>query len=327
MALHRMCTSKILKVSVLTVLATSVFSGCMSTTAVGYGAERKQLLVTSQDRAIKKADKHNKKSIQASERPYHDVYEQRLVRIINRLSPYADLYTAEGRVVEWDLILLGGKNSQKSQAGALANGTITMTRKMVKNSTFKSDEALAYVLAHEMAHVVRQHHRETETWGFVVKPMLFSTALLTSGATSLIAAAAHDTKRFSKVMEKEADLLGLEIMAQAGFNPEKAMNIFNDMQSTLKTEFPISSRLPSILKAHPSMEKRTEYSSDYLTHVMPLYEQSLGTERLVARNPIRPNLDSTKTVYLYNPAVESILNVSLAEADISENEIAALNLP
>lgn len=75
-------------------------------------------------------------------------------------------------------------------------------------------------------------------------------------------------------------------MAQAGFNPQNATDIFKDFEPTLKAKPPFMSRPPTPLQAHPSIETRKKYSKKNADKVMPLYESSKKNVLLVAKNPI-----------------------------------------
>lgn len=271
-------------------LSSAVLTGCMSTTSTGYGAERKQFLVTTQNYAVKKAQKSTNEVNTARERSYHLPAESRAVEITNRLIPYANLYLKEDSKVKWDIFAY---SAEKTNAGALADGTIAITYSMIRHPAMKNDDALAYLIAHEMAHVIRQHHRERQAWSYVVQPALLATAVVTAGTTAIVAAVAHDSQPFRRVLEKEADLLGLEIIAKAGYDPVKATKIFEDFEPTFKEEHPVVSRIPSFLSSHPSNKKRTKYTVKHIEKVMPLYDHAKTQAPLVASDPITPSSEKT----------------------------------
>lgn len=275
-------------------------SGCVSSTSLGHGSERKQLMITSQEFNLKRAEKTSAKIKEVREKVLLDQYEQRVVKIMNRLIPYADPYLANGRNIKWDVYLYGNK---KSNVGILANGTVQMSYKFLQNPKLNND-ALAYILAHEISHVLREHHREQDAFRYIIKPALLGTAFATSGATSLIAGIAHDGQsRYSRKLEKEADLLGLEIMAKAGYNPQVAAEVFKNFEPIFKKEHPVLSRAPSIIASHASLEKRTEYTLAQLPQVMPLYEAAKDSAVPYSANLIQPKA-------LLTPPKPKLTNVS-----------------
>jgi predicted Zn-dependent protease len=297
-------------------------SGCATTTNMGYGSDRKQVFISSGEFAIKRANKHTSKTLEASELPYHDPAQARVVSIINALSPYADQYLADGKKVKWDLLIHKKKNAP---AGILANGTIVMNRDFIYDKALEKDEALAYIVAHEMAHVVRQHHREREAWSYIAKPALLATAYLATGPIAMTAGLGFDLPIFNKKLEKEADLLGLEIMSKAGFDPRNAVNVYDDYHTTFKANHPIASRLPSIIMPHPSFKARTDYSSKHLDKAIPIYEASKNQPRLENLNPIKPNINPDQVIVV-NPVViekvkENPNNDSLSDQDSSVSSI------
>lgn len=278
-------------------LPTLLLSGCASPTTMGYGADRQQLALVSKQHPINRANKKTRNNTSLSKRLYHSPNEKRVAGIFNRLTPYADEYLDKEISIDWDVIMFPSK---KSIAGALANGTMVMNLDFPDHPAM-NDDALAYIIAHEIAHVIRQHHREKATWNYVVRPALIGAAVLSSGPLAMTAAAAHDFNSiaYSKRLEKEADLLGLELLAKAGFNPEIAVNVFRDFEPTLKKERPIVTRLPFFMTTHPSMKKRTRYSKAQLEQVMPLYEASKNITPLQAADPVRPLRKSQNALIIH----------------------------
>lgn len=262
-----------LKLFLTMFVITTVLTGCMSSTQVGYGAERKQLMLVSQHFSVKRADKDFERLSGSTQKKYYMTQEKRLAEIMNKMIPYSDDYISENRDIHWGVHVY---ISEKTNASALANGVILVSNKMIYNKKF-NDDALAYILAHEMAHVVRDHHRERQSWKYAVSPALIATALVTSGASAVTAGVLHDGSGgiSQRRLEKEADLLGLELMAKAGFNPEQAIDVFDAFYPVYLEEYPTLSKLPEFVQAHPNLQKRNDYTRDYLSHVMPMYKKAV----------------------------------------------------
>ena len=76
--------------------------------------------------------------------------------------------------------------------------------------------------------------------------------------------------KFSRDDEKEADLVGLDIAARAGFDPRAALSLWRKMQEANK------GAPPQWLSTHPSGNARMEEISMVLPRVLPLYAKAIG---------------------------------------------------
>lgn len=295
-----------MKILFAALVAAGVLTGCASSTQLGYGSERKQLMLLSQKMVERQADRAFTKSSGITKKQYLSDHEIHCAKIMNRMIPYADHFIAEDRMIQWGIHLY---HSNKTNAGALANGMILMSHKMASHHML-TDDALAYILAHEMAHVLREHHREYKSWKYVISPALLGTTVLTAGTSAFLTGALHDGYGGSsqRLQEKEADLLGLELMAKAGYHPEQAIQVFAKFYPTFLKEYPVLSKLPSFMQRHPSLKKRLAYTEENLDEVMALYQQS-SSEQKASKNliSIRPD---PRTMVLINGQL--IPNVNIA---------------
>ena len=137
-----------------------------------------------------------------------------------------------------------------------------------------SDENIAFLIAHEMAHVIRHHPQELYSWKYFLSPALIVSSFLTSGAVSIATSAGQDVYNFGfkHSAEKEADLLGLEIYAKAGFDPKYAEDLLIKSAPLFKQDHPIASKIPSLVRSKPSFKARREAIRNYLAKVQPMYE-------------------------------------------------------
>lgn len=238
---------------IATSLTTALLIGCVSSTEYGPGAKRAQLMIVSQELMVNKAN-HTIEDDFKREKGVYWSSEERLVNILNSLIPYADQFNTKSEPIEWNV---NHWYAKQFNAGALANGTILITDRMVSNKLI-TDADLAYVMAHEMAHVIRQHHREMATWKYVVQPTVLATGLATAGLTSTVSLSGRDlySVGFNKALEKEADELGMVIYASAGYDPENALVLFEKVEPIIKKEKPLASRIPSLISTHPSFSTR-----------------------------------------------------------------------
>jgi predicted Zn-dependent protease len=129
--------------------------------------------------------------------------------------------------------------------------TVAITRGMMR--FLKSDDELAVVLAHEMAHAYRGHMdylRARYALGLLlaIPAMIFGGEVAGQAALLLVDAA---TKRFDRDQEREADLFGLTWMHRAGFDPSVAKDLFRRMA----IEMPESTE-QGFLSSHPTSAER-----------------------------------------------------------------------
>lgn len=135
-----------------------------------------------------------------------------------------------------------------------------------------SDDELAMVLAHEIAHGIRDHAREqlSTKAGFEIAGTLGAAALGAGAMGKTVISKTLDTgvgRIFSRRDETEADLIGLELAARAGFDPRASLTLWEKMAAETK-----GSRMPAFLSTHPSDVARAERLNETVPKVMPLYQ-------------------------------------------------------
>ena len=253
------------------ILIMSILAGCTSTTKLGtQSGERKQFMLVTQEYMQYQDDMSAAKMFGGSiKKENYRANEERLVKIMNSLIPYAKYYISEDRAINWSISLVA---SNKLNAGALDNGTVLVTNELYNIGL--SDEDLAVIISHEMAHSLRQHNREIKSWKHIVQPALLATAFVTAGATAYAAGITHDVSgsQYSQFIEEEADLIGLDLMARAGYNPANAITTFNKIEPIFKQKHPFLSRMPSFLSSHPSFNARIEAIQQHIDELNKVYE-------------------------------------------------------
>jgi predicted Zn-dependent protease len=136
-----------------------------------------------------------------------------------------------------------------------------------------NDDELAAVIGHEIAHALREHARERAS------EQLTSGLLIQGGAAVLgVGRAGADliemvytvTKGLpnSRLHESEADRIGVELAARAGFDPRAAISLWRKMAAN------DAGGGPQWLSTHPSANSRIRELEVYANRVMPLYEQA-----------------------------------------------------
>lgn len=133
------------------------------------------------------------------------------------------------------------------------------------------------IMGHEIAHALREHAREQAAKNTLtglaanVLGMVFAGSSYSDLANIAISAGEGLAVRaFSRDDEGEADLIGMELAARAGFNPRAGITLWEKMGKASK------GAPPEWFSTHPSNDTRTDEMRRHLPAVMPLYEEALS---------------------------------------------------
>ena len=131
----------------------------------------------------------------------------------------------------------------------------------------QTEDELATVLSHEIAHLSQRHFSrgvefQQKNQPLTLAAMIASFVLLaTAGAdagmaamSATQAAAQSSALRYSRTNEQEADRVGMQTLAEAGFDPHAAPAMFERMMQA--SRYSSSERVPEYLRSHPLTENR-----------------------------------------------------------------------
>ncbi|MBI2768303.1 MAG: M48 family metallopeptidase [Burkholderiales bacterium] len=197
----------------------------------------------------------------------------RLRAISQRLIPQAPPWNERARSWKWEVNLIG---SNQVNAFCMQGGKIAFYSGIFDQLKLTDDEA-AMVLGHEMAHALREHARAR-----MAKSMATQGAARVGGAvvasifgidprfTDLVARGGANllTLTFSRSDESEADLVGMEMAARAGYDPRAAVTLWKKMGQINK------GAPPQWLSTHPSGTTRIADIEKNLPRVLPLYDKA-----------------------------------------------------
>ena len=143
----------------------------------------------------------------------------------------------------------------------------------------KNQHQLATVIGHEVGHVIARHSAERVSDQFATQIAAQGAGALlgavTSPATQGVAMAALGVGaqgvvlKFSRTHESEADLIGLDRMAAAGFDPRESVPLWQNMDAASK-----GNRPPEFLSTHPNPATRIKDLQQRIPQSMPIYEQA-----------------------------------------------------
>lgn len=259
-------------VSVL--VACCLLVACANTSRPGVvGVQRSQFMMISAaqiDRmsAIsfeQQAKAAQKKKILITSGPEYE----RLKTIANRLIPQTAVFRDDTRGWNWGLQLI---DSPIVNATCAPGGRITFYTGIINKLNLTDDE-IAAIMGHEIAHAVREHGREQVSQA-LAQNIISNVALAAAGAGSAQSIdAANQIMQYVLVLpnsrqnEREADAIGLELSARGGYDPRAAITLWQKMNKESQGKNP-----PEFLSTHPSNENRIKELSALIPKVMPLYE-------------------------------------------------------
>ena len=249
-------------------------AGCASTTERGtVGADRKQLLLISSEQLEQlSAQSYAKLRAEASRKGTLNtdpVLTQRVRAIATRIKPHTAIFRRDAPGWKWEVNVI---NSKELNAFCMPGGKIAFYSGLV-NQLNLNDNEIAVVMGHEISHALREHSREQVSQAIAAQTTIgIGAALLGLGAASTdLANTAYEAliaTRFSRVDESEADRIGLELTARAGYDPRAGITLWQKMMKASSS----GGRPPEFLSTHPAETNRIQQIESLLPTVMPLYE-------------------------------------------------------
>ena len=258
--------------SALCILSLVLMTGCETTTSGGVvGSDRKQLLLVSsqqlnqlsaQSYAKLKADATAKGSLNQDRAAL-----QRVGAISSRLEAQTRFFRQDAPGWNWEANVI---SNDQINAFVMPGGKI-MVYTGLMNRLHLSDDELAVVLGHEIAHALREHSREQVSQAMAAQTAIgLGSALLGLGqGAAQLGNAGYDAliaTRFSRTDEDEADRIGLELTARAGYDPHAGVTLWQKMLAAKS-----GSSSPSFLSSHPTDASRIQTVQSLLPAVTPLY--------------------------------------------------------
>ncbi|MGI2028390.1 M48 family metallopeptidase [Endozoicomonas acroporae] len=196
---------------------------------------------------------------------------KRLRRIADRLVSHVGVFRQDARSWQWEVNLMTDK---QLNAYCMPGGKIMFYTGIIDTLKLTDDE-IAAIMGHEMAHALREHGRESMSQAYAVQLgqdtlgilLGVSPELMSVGSTVVNYAL---TLPNSRTNEAEADLIGLELMARAGYNPEASVSLWKKMSAQS------GGSVPEFMSTHPSHDTRINGLNANIRKVDPLYRQAIS---------------------------------------------------
>jgi predicted Zn-dependent protease len=192
----------------------------------------------------------------------------RLRAIAKRIIPYSLEWNKRAAQWKWQVVVL---QSKELNAFCMPGGKIAFYTGILDTLKMTDDE-VAMVMGHEVAHALREHARErmgkssaTKIGAGLVSSLLglgqVGDSLLNMGGQLL-------TLKFSREDESEADLVGMELGARAGYDPHAGITLWEKMSAANK------GAPPQWLSTHPASTTRIKDMQASMGKVQPLYDRA-----------------------------------------------------
>ncbi len=192
---------------------------------------------------------------------------ERVRRIAQRLTQQTGVFRQDAPGWKWEVNVI---SSKEVNAWCMPGGKIAVYTGLIENLK-TSDDELAAVMGHEIAHALREHGRErvsqAQAQGMVIG-ILGAAAGVSRGGMDLTQLVVDLTinKPNSREHETEADRIGVEVAARAGYDPRGAISLWEKMGKLG------GGQPPEFLSTHPSHATRINDLKVFSEKVLPLYE-------------------------------------------------------
>lgn len=271
---------KMKKIALATTASAALWlSGCASTTQTGAtGVDRKQLLLVSGAEIQRLSDQQHAVTLkQARAKRVLDTNKRqvrRLQRIADRIIAQVGVFRPEAKNWKWEVHTI---KSDQLNAYVSPSGKIMFYTGIIDKLKL-TDNEIAAIMGHEVSHALREHARERISRQVASQMgigILAQAAGLSAGQVNM--AKMVNQLGFglphNRSQESEADILGLELAARAGYDPRAAITLWQKMKKASK------GAPPAFLSTHPSSSQRITHLRSLMPQVMPLYEQNKRKRR------------------------------------------------
>ncbi|AYH44960.1 M48 family metallopeptidase [Azoarcus sp. DN11] len=251
-------------------------SACQTVQTTGAGAvgvDRSQMMMVSAAEVEQASGKQYQQVIAEARQKgvlNRDPAQLARVRAVsNRLIPQSAVFRRDAAQWHWEVNVI---QSDELNAWCMAGGKMAVYSGLIDQLKLTDDE-LAAVMGHEIAHALREHSREqiskamVTSMGASVAGALLGVGELGTDLMSMVGKVTFELPN-SRLHETEADRIGVELAARAGYDPRAAISLWDKMSSHS------NGGPPQWLSTHPGHDTRRKDLADYAQRVMPLYEQA-----------------------------------------------------
>lgn len=252
----------------LVAIAASLVAAC-ATSPTG----RKQLMLVSEQQAINASRQAYVEEIGKAKQAGKLVTDPRLLKrvevITERLVAQAIIMRPDSAKWEWSLQVID--DPKNVNAWCMAGGRMAIYTGLIQQVD-PTDDELAQVIGHEIAHALANHTAERMSVAMASMAGIIAAGVLSDNSGAAMASAAAAAKLAidlpnSRTAETEADRIGIELAARAGYDPNAAITLWQKMAKVGSGKAP-----PAFLSTHPSDAQRQQRLGELVSKMMPYYQ-------------------------------------------------------
>lgn len=255
------------KTAVIAILAAVLVACAISPTG------RRQLMLVSEQQAISASKQSYVQTMQKLKAEGKLVTDPALVKRVNtitgRLIAQAIVMRPDSKAWEWSVEVID--EPETVNAWCMAGGRMAIYTGLI-NKVEPTDDELAQVMGHEIAHALANHTAERMSVAMATQLGILAATVASdkpavTGTAAMAAATLAITLPNSRSSETEADRMGIEIAAKAGYDPRSAATLWQKMAKAG------GSGPPQFLSSHPSPANRQQTLTALAPQMMKYYEQ------------------------------------------------------
>ena len=260
-------------------VSTAFLAGCQTvetTQAGAVGVDRDQrMMVSSEDVQASSTKQYAQMMAEAKKKGVLDrnpAQLQRVQAITQKLISQVGAFRGDAAKWPWEIHVV---SLDEVNAWAMPGGKMAIYTGLIDKLKATDDE-IAAVMGHEISHSLREHARERISrqmgtqMAVGIAGALFGIGELGQSLGGMVADVTLNLPN-SRTHEVEADRIGVELAARAGYDPRAAISLWEKMAKNSSGGQP-----PKWLSTHPSHEDRISDLRVYAAKVMPLYQAAKG---------------------------------------------------
>jgi predicted Zn-dependent protease len=234
---------------------------------------RKQLMLVSEDMAISSSAQAYRQEVGKLRKEGDLSNDSQLIRRVNgiteKLVAQAIVMRPDSADWEWSVAVID--DPETVNAWCMAGGRMAIYTGLIEKLD-PTDDEIAQVMGHEIGHALANHTAEKMSMQIASSLGVLAVGIASDNtgaamATAAAAAAVAVTLPNSRTAETEADRIGIELAAKAGYDPAAAATLWQKMGALP------GSKPPQFLSTHPSPENRQTELAALEGQMLPYYEQ------------------------------------------------------
>ncbi|KAF0812432.1 Metalloprotease LoiP [Andreprevotia sp. IGB-42] len=283
---------KLLLATSVAALMAGTLAGCQNVSTTGAGAtnvnrsQNMSMLLSEQDVEKMSAASYQETLQKARAQGVlnsNTAMTARVRAIASRIIPQTGVFRPDAPKWAWEVNV---ENSPELNAYCMAGGKIMFYSGIITQLKLTDDE-IAQIMGHEISHALREHSRERMSEAYNKQLAMQGVSLLTGGkydgymdmADQLIEVGYSLPN--SRTHESEADTMGLELAARAGYKPQAAVTLWQKMAAANQ------GKPPEFLSTHPSDATRIRDLQAKIPNVQPLYDAAAAQPQ-AANGAVKP---------------------------------------